>query len=217
MSIDRHRIRVGRGALLVAAGAVAATVVGSAVAAAASDPPATITGCYGKVTGILRIVDTTRHRCLITETAISWNAQGPAGVPGAPGAPGPKGDTGAQGPKGDTGAQGPKGDTGAQGPKGDSGATAVWANIAGDANATVISSKGQLTVDHLSTVNYLLYFTGLDLTKCGVSAILEFPAEALDLDLKTTDGYAQFVITKNTGTIDEEAVDAPFHFVANCP
>jgi hypothetical protein len=203
--------------MLVAAGAVAATVIGGAVAATAADAPAPITGCYGKFTGILRIVDTTHHKCLITETPISWNAKGDPGTPGTAGAPGALGAPGAPGAKGDTGAQGPKGDTGAQGPKGDPGGTALWANIAGDANATVLSSNGLTSVDHVSTGNYVLVFDDHDLSQCGVSAILESPHGQVDLNLETEDGVAQFIITKDTGTSNETAIDAPFHFVANCP
>jgi hypothetical protein len=135
----RHAARIAvLGTVLLLAGAGVAYATG----ALSSASTATIDGCVGKVTGILRVSQS--GRCLPTETPIQWNVQGPqgatgpagpagpAGPKGDTGEPGPKGDTGAtgpQGPKGDTGEigatgpQGPKGDAGEPGPKGDTGAT----------------------------------------------------------------------------------------------
>ena len=119
-------LRTVRGAVFAAGLLVLAVGVGVATGAI-PDGRGVIHGCYQKNEGQLRVIDTGRgERCRPSETALSWNQQGPHG---AAGPQGPKGDTGPQGPKGDTGATGPQGpqggtgDTGPQGPKGDTGAT----------------------------------------------------------------------------------------------
>jgi len=136
-----HRLRP-----LVTAGiALVAVLVatGSFAMAKQSSPPAAdgpIRGCVNKKTGVVRILAKPASRCAKrTETAVTWNRQGPAGQAGNGGSSGqagpqgPKGDTGprgAVGPKGDTGPagepglkgdKGAKGDKGDQGPKGDPG------------------------------------------------------------------------------------------------
>lgn len=106
----------------------AALVAGTATVALASIPSAdgTITGCYTKSSGTLRIIDPAATKCGTNETTISWNQKGPKGDTGATGPAGPAGPTGPAGPagpagpKGDTGATGP---TGPAGPQGDTGAT----------------------------------------------------------------------------------------------
>jgi hypothetical protein len=108
-----------------AAGVVAVialvAALGGVAAAAIPSVDGTISGCYSKTQGSLRVIDTDKgQKCGSYEIALPWNQRGPKGDTGAPG---PKGDTGAPGPKGDTGAPGPKGDTGAPGPKGDTGDT----------------------------------------------------------------------------------------------
>lgn len=136
-----HRLRP-----LVTAGiALVAVLVatGSFAMAKQSSPPAgdgPIRACVNKKTGVVRILARPAGHCAKrTETAMTWNRQGPAGQAGNGGSSGnagpqgPKGDIGprgAVGPKGDTGPagepgpkgeQGAKGDKGDQGPKGDPG------------------------------------------------------------------------------------------------
>ena len=88
----------------------------------------TIYGCYSKITGVLRVVDSPNKCWLKYETPIQWNIvgsqQGPQGIQGPPGPPGPMGATGAigpAGPEGPAGVQGPEGPTGPQGPAGSGG------------------------------------------------------------------------------------------------
>ena len=79
----------------------------------------TINGCYGKQTGLLRVIDAEAGKtCTVFESPISWNQQGPKGDTGAQG---PRGDTGAQGPRGDVGPIGAPGQMGPQGPAGQPG------------------------------------------------------------------------------------------------
>jgi len=83
--------------LRVAAAIVA--IVGSATLIAAGGIPAddgVIYGCYGSVTGQLRVISDTES-CRSAETAISWNQVGPAGAEGPAGPEGPTGPTGPAG------------------------------------------------------------------------------------------------------------------------
>ena len=151
-----------RSLLPVAVGVLAATALAGGIAwASIPDANGVIQGCYTKVGGVLRVIDTTKgQKCTDAEVAISWNQKGPkgdTGPAGPAGAAGPKGDTGATGPtgaagpKGDPGpagadgAAGPKGDTGlagaagAAGPKGDTGATGP-AGAAGEKGDPCLSS-----------------------------------------------------------------------------
>ena len=89
--------RQHRSALLVAI----ILVVGAGIAAA-TIPAAdgTITGCYQKVNGQLRVVSSAAE-CRPSELPLTWSQ---AGTPGPPGIQGPKGD---KGDDGDAGAPGP--------------------------------------------------------------------------------------------------------------
>jgi hypothetical protein len=59
----------------------------------------TIQACADKRTGVMRLIS--RGSCKRTETKVSWNVQGPQGLPGPTGA---RGETGATGAKGESGA-----------------------------------------------------------------------------------------------------------------
>ncbi len=90
---------------------------GSAAVAAIPGDDGKINGCYNKVNGQMRVVDSPAD-CKNNETAISWNQRGPTG---AAGPAGPKGDTGPAGPAGPPGETGPAGADGAPGPAGPAG------------------------------------------------------------------------------------------------
>ncbi len=62
----------------------------------------TISGCYTKITGALRVIDTSKNqKCLnLVEVPITWNQVGPKGDQGIQGSQGIKGDKGAPGPSG---------------------------------------------------------------------------------------------------------------------
>ena len=97
--------------LMVAAGLCVA-LGASAVTAFAAIPNSTsnvIDACYTKnqgpgassSQGALRVIDTQAgQNCRSNETALQWNQQGAAGVPGPQGQPGPQGATGPTGPAG---------------------------------------------------------------------------------------------------------------------
>jgi hypothetical protein len=94
---------------------IAAVSIGAvSFANAASESP--VTACANKVNGAMRWVS--NGKCKKTEKSLTWNQEGPRGLPGSAGT---KGDTGPAGTKGDTGPAGTKGDLGPAGTKGDTG------------------------------------------------------------------------------------------------
>jgi Collagen triple helix repeat (20 copies) len=126
--------RILRRAVRLAPVAALAAAVGVATGAI-PDSNSQIQGCYTKVGGVLRVIDTAKaQHCHPTlETQIAWNQKGLKGDPGA------KGDTGAPGAKGDTGAPGAKGDTGAPGETGESGSAGQ--------DAVSVFGTGAITLD----------------------------------------------------------------------
>lgn len=111
-----HRTAVALGVIL--------PVVGAASWVAASENPApTIHACVQRDSGQVRIVGA-NEQCRRSETALAWNAEGPAGPAGAAGPAGPAaapGDIGPAGPAGDPGPAGPAGATGNAGSQGEMG------------------------------------------------------------------------------------------------
>jgi hypothetical protein len=74
------------GALLAAG----CTAIGIAYAAIPNGN--TIEGCYGKLGGVLRVIDTAKNqKCSAVEVPISWNQTGPPGPQGDPGTNGTNG------------------------------------------------------------------------------------------------------------------------------
>ena len=75
-------------------GIVAAiAVTAGAGAAAIPSSSGAVNGCYERITGILRVIDTDSGKsCKSFENAIVWSVRGPQGPAGATG---PKGDPGA--------------------------------------------------------------------------------------------------------------------------
>lgn len=114
--------------LLVAGVALLGSATASMAAETQSEPR--INGCVNKVTGALRVIDsTTGEQCASRETPISWNIVGPVGPvgPAGPAGPvGPVGPTGATGATGPVGPQGPQGPEGPQGPQGPAGTTGIF-------------------------------------------------------------------------------------------
>src|SRR5436309_8895058 len=112
---------------LVAALAVAA---GAALTAFADSPASVIYACVNNSSGTIHVV-AADAACAGNELKLTWNTQGPPGIPGPQGSPGPAGPPGPQGPagpKGDQGSQGLQGDpgpAGAQGPAGPQGPPAA--------------------------------------------------------------------------------------------
>ncbi len=80
------------GAVVVVVGVTAAGVAYAAIPGG----DGTIQGCYTKVGGILRLVDST-SQCKNFENPVSWSQKGQKGDPGTPGTPGTNGTNGAAG------------------------------------------------------------------------------------------------------------------------
>jgi hypothetical protein len=107
---------IGLGVAVLATGVAWATIPGS---------DGTIQGCYGKVGGVLRVIDPAKgEKCLSVEVPITWSQKGPKGdlgPSGAVGQAGPKGEKGDPGIQGPAGANGTNGVDGTDGAKGDRG------------------------------------------------------------------------------------------------
>jgi hypothetical protein len=85
--------------------------VGSALATIpASD--GTITACYGKALGLVRIIDASNQKCTSLETKLTWSQAGPQGNPGPAGPTGPAGTNGTNGKDGSNGKDGTNGTNG---------------------------------------------------------------------------------------------------------
>jgi hypothetical protein len=110
-----------------AIGGLVCALAGGVAWATIPDGGGTVTGCFQKVRGTLRVIDGANEICSSSELPISWNQKGPkgdAGPQGLPGGPGPKGDRGPKGDPGEQGGQGPAGPAGrdgADGPEGPAG------------------------------------------------------------------------------------------------
>jgi hypothetical protein len=79
-------------ALALVAAVAAGAVAGGVAWATIPGDGGVIQGCYTKVGGILRVIDTAKgERCFGIELPITWNQKGPKGDPGATGASGAPG------------------------------------------------------------------------------------------------------------------------------
>lgn len=148
---------VRRAPLVIGGVGLAAVAVLPPAFASIPGPSGSISACYTKNGGSLRVTDSS-STCNSNETSISWNQVGPqgplgpAGPAGAAGPAGPMGLAGAAGPAGTAGAQGPAGPPGAQGapgaigPVGATGATGATgpqgpAGPAGSVTAHIVESN----------------------------------------------------------------------------
>ena len=128
--------------LVLVGGLVAVALAAVGVGYAAIPNGNTIDGCYGKVGGILRVIDTSKNqKCSnLLEVPISWNQTG------AQGAKGDKGDPGINGTDGAPGAPGAPGVPGAPGAPGPAGVSTATFAISGsvdlpDTTLTEVVSK----------------------------------------------------------------------------
>lgn len=116
---------------------------GGGAYALASSRSATITVCVSHNGGALYKA----KKCARKDKTLSWNQQGPQGLPGATGSQGTQGPRGAQGPEGTPGApgqQGPQGPPGAAGQQGPAGPSNTFATTA--SGYTLLSASSETTV-----------------------------------------------------------------------
>ena len=100
-------------------------------------PNGVINGCYGKGSGVLRVIDSGAG-CLPSEIPLNFNQVGPQGPMG------PRGVTGATGPSGPAGVAGPTGPAGAAGAVGPTGPMGL-AGAAGPAGPTGAPGNSRAT------------------------------------------------------------------------
>lgn len=108
--------------LLFVAGFLSAAISLSAIDSVIADSASTVTACINKKTSAFRY--SSSGKCSKTETRLTWNVSGPAGlqgIRGEQGLQGPRGNAGDAGPAGPTGPTGPLGPTGLTGPAGATG------------------------------------------------------------------------------------------------
>jgi hypothetical protein len=129
--------------LLVAVAIGVGVSAGIAYAAIPHSDTAVISGCYGKLTGVLRVIDAEAgKKCTTFETPIAWSQRGPKGDPG------PQGAAGQQGPAGPAGE---RGDVGPQEPPGPAGTLASLAALTGTASTTASGAAGTVEIDTAAT------------------------------------------------------------------
>jgi hypothetical protein len=155
-------------------------VVGAASWVAASENPSpTIHACVHRETGQVRIVSA-GEQCRRNETALEWNAEGPAGPAGAEahgemGPAGPQGEAGATGPAGPAG---PQGETGAMGPAGPAG-PAGGGGISGWEQRTaftIVSAGGIGSAVVRCTTGKQVFTGGFATPGTGMSIVESHPA-----------------------------------------
>jgi hypothetical protein len=164
----------------------------------------TITGCYAKKKGTLRVVKAA-SRCTKKEVAISWSQRGPRGQGGDAGASGP------QGPKGDTGTQGLKGDAGPRGADGAPGGPATGKApdsemLDGLDSTQFLGASGKAAdADQLD---------GLDSADFLATSGKATDAEKLD-DLDSNDFFRSDRVASTAGRIDMDMGDPTTTLVAS--
>jgi hypothetical protein len=185
--------RANRGLrLLAVATAMFVGAAGVALASTMLDPaptPTVIQTCQLKGIGTIRIVKAASDCNTRFETPLSWNSQGPAGVPGQKGDPGASGLTGAPGLKGD------KGDPGVQGQPGAPGVVTL-ATLAGSPCDDHTGQAGTITLTTTAADEVVLHCTA----NSGGGGAPGAPAHLLAL------GFERFDATHYTVTI---ALDHP--------
>ena len=95
--LKRSRGRISHAKALAACTGAALLAGGAMAVGAIPTSNGTITGCYSKQTGSLRIVDSGK-KCGKKETRLTWNQKGVKGADGIAGATGPMGPAGPAGP-----------------------------------------------------------------------------------------------------------------------
>ena len=113
--------RMLRRALILGGLCIAVAAAGSVAWAMTSANDKLFVACAKKKGGALRLVAAAKD-CRKTERAVTWNQQGPRGLPGPKGVAGEDGANGENGLDGEDGVDGDDGDDGVDGIDGDDGA-----------------------------------------------------------------------------------------------
>jgi hypothetical protein len=177
---SRTLLLVATAALVVAAGAGYAAIPSSSGA---------VEGCYERITGVLRVIDTEAGKsCKSFENPITWSVQGPAGAMGPAGPQGPagaageKGAAGPAGPAGPQGAQGLQGPQGAQGPQGLRGPSDVYVFRSSGTIPLLTKTRAAIAQLDLPAGKYLLSanasFQSSDSESQPINVVCDLPTNA---------------------------------------
>jgi len=169
-------------------GAIAIMLAGGVAWAAIPGDGGVIQGCYTKIGGILRVIDTAKgEHCLGIELPISWNQKGPPGKDGADGAPGP------------------------QGPQGPSGTSSVqaWGEVS--ISGVLVAGSGGITVTKIATGGYFIH-TDFDPGPCAIVVTPHGPGVIADTEKIAV--ITVLVDTRDYASLT--GVDAPFSVVFFC-
>lgn len=186
----------------VALGIIVPVVGAASWVAASENPSPTIHACVHRETGQVRIVSA-GEQCRRTETALEWNAEGPAGPAGAPGQVGPAGSQGEIGPAGPQGETGPAGPAGPAGPPGPAGSVGFSGWEQKSAFAIVSGNGGTATVTARCTTGKQVLAGGYATSSPDMTILESRPTPS-----GQTPGWIVKVLNKGT--------DAPVTAYANC-
>lgn len=171
--------------LIIASAIVATLALSASVYAAIPSATNVITGCYGNLTGNLRLIDKeSSNSCLGTETEVSWNQQGLVGP------------VGAQGPAGEQGPQGVQGIQGVQGQTGSSSTITVSSGPQAVPVGTSLTVFAGCTNGKLTGGGYRIRTNGYVHPALDYQIIRNFP---------NSDNYTVEIINVGTGQFDVEA------------
>jgi hypothetical protein len=185
-------------------GAIAIMLAGGIAWAAIPGDGGVIQGCYTKIGGILRVIDTAKgEHCLGIELPISWNQKGP---PGKDGTNGTKGTNGKDGKDGADGAPGP------QRPQGPSGTSSVqaWGEVS--ASGVLVAGSGGITVTKSTLGGQYFIHPAFDPGPCAILLTTHAPviADYHKHPLSTVEVEISDPVSSLTG------VDVPFSVVFFC-
>jgi hypothetical protein len=149
---------LGRAAAIVGVGSVALVGVGLGSGAVfAASAPAVYSGCLstGGQLSHVTMSPAKAMTCASGSRRISWNQQGPGGLPGTTGAAGAQGPAGARGPAGAQGATGPQGPAGPQGAAGTNNVIASGEKLIGLNKSVILAQADGVTLQARCTPNFV--------------------------------------------------------------
>lgn len=204
-----RRHRSGRTALVMLA---TASLLATGMVGAVADVPGadgTISTCYDHK-GTLRVVDADAGEgCDDTETALSFNQQGPQGETGPAGESGPAGEQGPEGPAGPEGPQGERGPAGSQAP-------VYWAKF-GTSSLTAASERPRSYYAYGSYGYNYVSFAGVNPNLCAVTVTA---APNLHSNTAVTTGYyvysAEWLLVWAKDAAGNWAKNIPMDVVVTC-
>ena len=205
------RMFSGRITVVLAVGALIATLAGAGYAVAAGG--GTIHACANKHGGALSVAS----HCTHGQRSLSWSIRGPQGPQGT------QGTQGAQGPQGPQGAQGTQGVQGLQGVPGTAKAYG-YVTSAGTLN-TAVSSSNVSAVSNPVTGVYCLTVSGVSSTTEYALAIPNYSADStvgnrivhVELDTGACPtgqfGFRTSDVTVVSGALSNVETNEPFFFI----